>query len=158
MREKSNRQRYTETSAAPIHGGFALSSAHLARDLSKGMRLATLTGKQYETLAARWLSENGLKIIARNFSCRRGEIDLIALDGNYLVFVEVRGRTNARFAGAAASIDRRKRLKVIRAAQSFLKQRSEHSHRPCRFDVVGFEPSQSPARSRIQWLRAAFTA
>ena len=64
-------------------------------------------GKYWENLAAAWLSDRAVKIIRQNFQCKAGEIDLIAVEGESLVFVEVRSRSNPRFSSAAASVDRR---------------------------------------------------
>ena len=77
----------------------------------------TLTPKQVagnaaEDLASAHLERAGLRILTRNYRVRGGEIDCIALDGNTLVFVEVRLRRNTRFGGAAASIDGRKQQRT----------------------------------------------
>jgi putative endonuclease len=115
------------------------------------------TGKKFEQLAARWLQARGVQPLQRNFSCRVGEIDLIAVDGVSLVFVEVRARSNPRFASAAASVDRRKQQRLLRAAQCFLLSNPQLAHMPCRFDVIAIEPRQSPAQHGICWIRGAFT-
>ena len=62
------------------------------------------TGSAAEDLAVRYLTDRGLSIVGRNYRCRLGEIDVIARDGDTLVFVEVRLRKNRRFGGASASI------------------------------------------------------
>ncbi len=115
------------------------------------------TGEQFEHLATRWLQARGLRPLQSNFRCRAGEIDLIAVDGNSLVFVEVRARSNPRFASAAASVDRRKQQRLLRAAQFFLQRHPHLAQMPCRFDVVAIEPRQSPAQHGIRWIRGAFT-
>ncbi len=115
-------------------------------------------GVGYERQAAEWLTTQGLTIIERNFRARTGEIDLIALDGRALVFIEVRYRSNPRFAGAAASVDRRKQRKLLRTAQCYLQRRPRLARRPCRFDVIAFEPAESDARPSPRWLRGAFGA
>lgn len=114
-------------------------------------------GTKYEALAATWLAERAVKIIVKNYLCKAGEIDLIALDGDYLVFVEVRSRGNPRFSSAAASVDRRKQLKLIRTAQFFLQRNPKWGKIPCRFDVIAFEPRQSKDEIAVNWIRAAFT-
>ena len=65
-----------------------------------------------EALAAEFLVARGLSIVERNFRCRRGEIDIIARDGDTLVFAEVRLRTRSDFGGAAASITAKKRARM----------------------------------------------
>ncbi len=117
------------------------------------------TGDKYENTAREIIGKQGLQILAQNFSAKTGEIDIIALDKNYLVFIEVRARSNPYFLSAAASVDRRKQQRIIRTAQVFL-QRNKHLARlPCRFDVIAFDvgqPDQNETGSR--WIRSAFTA
>lgn len=115
-------------------------------------------GKEYETRAAGLLKARGLTLVARNFGGRSGEIDIIAQEGDRLVFVEVRARRNGRFSGAASSIDRRKQQRIIRTAQLFLQREPRFANMPCRFDVIAFEPPQSGGDRRIRWIRGAFTA
>jgi putative endonuclease len=87
--------------------------------------------------------------VARNYRTRMGEIDLVAREGDTLVFVEVRLRSNARFGGAAESVDRRKRLRIESAARHFLARLQREP--ACRFDVVTLEGD-----SVAEWLRGAF--
>ncbi len=115
-------------------------------------------GNHYEERAARWLQAQGLQLLQRNFRRKTGEIDIIARDGDHLVFIEVRSRSNPRYTGAAASIDRRKRQRIARTAQLYLQQYPDAGKLPCRFDVVAFEPRQSPAAEDINWIRGAFSA
>ncbi len=118
-----------------------------------------VVGEDYERRAARWLQEHhGLPLVARNFRGRTGEIDIIIRDGAHLVFVEVRARSNPRFASAAASVDRRKQQRLLRTAQLFLRAHPELAQLPCRFDVITFDPPQSGAEPGIRWIRGAFTA
>ena len=106
-------------------------------------------GREAEQAAADYLAARGLRIVARNFRVRGGEIDLIARDGATLVFVEVRQRRNADFGGAAASITAAKRRRLILAARHYL---AGHGEAPCRFDCVLAEGGQ------LCWLRDAFSA
>ncbi len=113
-------------------------------------------GAAAETLAAAHLEAHGLRILARNVRCRGGEVDLIALDRDALVFVEVRLRRNGRFGGAAASITAAKQRRVILAAQHWLAGAGRaHAGRPCRFDAVLLD---ALAHERIDWLKGAFDA
>lgn len=114
-------------------------------------------GQRYERYAADWLTERGLRIIARNFRCRVGEIDLVARDGDTLVFVEVRARTPSRYASAAASVDRRKQQRLLRTAQFYLHHHPAAAQRPCRFDVVAIEPRQCATPPQVRWIRSAFS-
>src|SRR5690606_30257949 len=84
---------------AVVHTEFPCIAAMIAMALSP----AQATGHRSETRAALWLQGQGLRVLERNLLCRAGEIDLVALDGDVLVFVEVRHRGSASHGGAAAS-------------------------------------------------------
>ena len=113
-------------------------------------------GTAAEALAAQHLEGHGLRILARNVRCRGGEVDLIALDGEAVAFVEVRLRSNARFGGAAASITAAKQQRVILAARHWLAGAGRsHAARPCRFDAVLLDGLDA---RRIEWLQGAFDA
>ena len=109
-----------------------------------------LAGDGAEEQAARHLAEHGLAIVARNYRTRLGEIDLVAREGETLVFVEVRQRASAHFGGAAASIDHRKRARIESAARQFLSRLAQEP--PCRFDVVAVDDGHA------EWIRGAFEA
>jgi putative endonuclease len=109
---------------------------------------AQSSGGAAEEAAARHLAREGLQLIARNYRTRLGEIDLIAREGETLVFVEVRLRRSERFGGAAASIDGRKRMRIACAARHFLARLGREP--ACRFDVVTLDGD------RVEWLRGAF--
>lgn len=120
----------------------------------------TLTPKQVagnaaEDLAAAHLESAGLRILMRNYRVRGGEIDCIALDGNTLVFVEVRLRRNTRFGGAAASIDNRKQQRIIHAARCYLLRYPRQAERPCRFDCVLLGSLNT---DQLEWIKDAFQA
>jgi len=108
-------------------------------------------GADAENLAAAFLQQQGLRLVARNYRCRFGEIDLIAREGATLVFVEVRMRASARFGGAAASITAAKRRKLLRTARHYL---SGASRMPaCRFDALLL----NGRNGSFEWLKNAFT-
>jgi len=109
-------------------------------------------GQAAEARAAAYLSAQGLHILDRNFRCRFGEIDLIARDGEALVFVEVRMRGRDDFGGAAESITAAKRARLRKAAGFYLSRR--RGTPPCRFDAV----LVSGMEGRIEWIRDAFGA
>lgn len=107
-------------------------------------------GKLAEELAADYLQGRGLRLIARNYRCRLGEIDLILADGDALVFAEVRLRRNPAYGGAAASVTAAKRQRILGAARHYLSGRPE---RPCRFDVIVLDALDP---DRIEWIKDAF--
>lgn len=93
-----------------------------------------LRGRWGEGAAANYLRDKGFRIAAANWQCRFGEIDLIAEDGEYLCFVEVKQRKNAAYGTAGAYVNRRKQEKLRTAAMIYLSR-----HPTClqpRFDVI----------------------
>lgn len=109
-----------------------------------------LVGQAAENAAEHHLKKHGLKLVAKNFRCKYGEIDLIMHDDNTLVFVEVRLRRHQNFGGAAMSIDAAKQSKLRRSAEHYLQTYGEQ---PCRFDVVLM---QSTDVKTLEWLKNAF--
>lgn len=107
-------------------------------------------GVESEAMAAAFLEGRGLTIVARNYRCRLGEIDLVAREGGTTVFVEVRRRASSAFGGAAASITRAKRQKLLKAARHYLSRLRTMPQ--CRFDALLIE-GEPP---RIEWIRNAF--
>lgn len=112
---------------------------------------------RHELMAGSFLESAGLDVLLRNFSCKLGEIDLICRDGDTLVFVEVRFRSNPNFASASASVTPAKQRRLIASAQLYLQTRHGRSPPPCRFDVLAFDERRSPGEDGIQWIRNAFS-
>jgi putative endonuclease len=111
-----------------------------------------MEGAAAEDAALRRLLAAGLKLVARNFRVRGGELDLVMLDGAALVVVEVRARSHRGFASAAESVDARKQRRIVHAAQLFLAGHPQHAQRALRFDVVAFDGDDCHG----QWIRNAF--
>ena len=109
-------------------------------------------GARAEELCAELLQRAGLRVLARNFRCRHGEIDLVAEEAGTLVFAEVRYRKGGGFGGAAESVTAAKRARLVAAARFYLARRPEAV---CRFDVLLLDALEA---SRIQWIRNAFVA
>ncbi|MEM8562290.1 MAG: YraN family protein [Pseudomonadota bacterium] len=118
----------------------------------------TSIGAYYEDEAAKWLCRRGMVLLAKNYRSRLGEIDIIAMDGKVLVFIEVRARSHSGYSSAAGSIDHHKRQRVVRTAQTYLQQHPEAAKLACRFDVIAFEPRQSASNLTLRWIPGAFTA
>jgi len=112
-----------------------------------------IQGKTGEDLAARFLERNGLNIIERNYRFERGEIDLIAEEGNELVFIEVKARRSTMFGAPEDAVTEKKQEQVRSVADGYL---FEHDidNRPCRFDVVAIEFKNGKAE--IRHIRDAF--
>lgn len=103
-----------------------------------------------------------MTLVTRNFHSSRGEIDLIMLDRELLVFIEVRFRGHGAFTNPVESITRRKRDRIIATARYFLHTHREHVRRRCRFDVVSvtrrnYAPSCTDS-DQFEWIRDAFDA
>lgn len=115
------------------------------------------SGVLAEAQAEAYLQQQGLVTRVKNYRAKQGEIDLIMTQGDTLVFVEVRLRTNPYFTSAAETVDYRKQQKMIKTAQQFLLQQRLIDKVPCRFDVIAID-HKSPDQSAIQWIKNAFSA
>ena len=117
-------------------------------------------GDAVEDAALAHLQAQGLRLLARNASARGGEIDLVMLEPapepGVVVFVEVRYRASAGYGGGAASVDARKRRKLVLAAGVHLARHPNLACLPCRFDVV--DAAGDPQAPRLDWIRDAFRA
>ena len=111
-------------------------------------------GQAAEDAAALMLQQQGLELIARNFSCKSGEIDLIFKDQEHLVFVEVRFRKNNLFGGAAASVTLAKQQKLQRAASYYLNRWQPPP--ACRFDVLAMTLDTNKQIICENWIKNAF--
>jgi len=144
--------RGTEARLAPLQSAATDrgTEARLAR-----AHAAAALGRAAEAIAARFLASHGLEIALRNFRRRRGEIDLVARDGNVLVIVEVRTRSTQKFGGAAASVDWRKRTRIVRAAHLLLRKHAEYAQLRIRFDVIVVFNALAE-NPHVQWIKHAF--
>jgi putative endonuclease len=119
------------------------------------MRTRIDKGKRGEDVAAVFLKEQGLQLLAQNVRCVLGEIDLIARDGRTLVFVEVRSRSGSRFGLPQESVSPAKQRRLTQLAKWYL-QRHHLENQAARFDVIAIrwileEPE-------ITWIPNAFEA
>lgn len=113
-------------------------------------------GQYYEELALQYLQRQGLSLLVRNWHSRLGELDMVMLEDDELVFVEVRYRKNQLFGGALDSITPAKQQKIIAAATAWLQQHPEQQMRNCRFDVVAMHGNDQ-AGYGFNWVQQAFT-
>lgn len=111
-------------------------------------------GAAAEQAAADWLVAHGLTVLQRNYSCRRGEIDLIAWDGEHLIFAEVRYRSRSDYGRPEETVDRRKQGRIIAAAQWYLIEHPQYEQSPCRFDVLVNNDHQ--VDGQFNWIKDAF--
>jgi len=113
-----------------------------------------LFGQEGESAAEQYLRHKGYRIVARNLSSSVGELDLVAEDGEVLVFVEVKTRRTNAFGGAIHAVHQRKQEKLIRLAAQYL-ARHHVEGRPCRFDVVLLQGMDAVA-TQIEHIQNAF--
>jgi len=112
-------------------------------------------GKKGEDVAARHLKKNGYRILNRNYTCSLGEIDIIAMDGDVLVFVEVRSRSGESFGLPQESVTTRKQFKLRQLAWYYLKAEGKTGH-SCRFDVIAVLFNGRSEVKRLDHIENAF--
>ena len=108
------------------------------------------TGTSYERKAAEYLEQQGLVILKHNYRCRQGEIDLIARDKEYLVFVEVKYRSQNRAGYSLDAVNPAKQKKISKVARYCLAAEYHCTEIPCRFDVIGIDGGC------LHWIKDAF--
>ena len=119
-------------------------------------------GAKYEEMAARYLHACGLKIIEQNFRCKTGEVDLIALDGIYTVFIEVKYRTGTRLGEPEEAVNFRKQRIICRVCDFYRRTRRLKEDTPIRFDVLAIltDPEKDDDLvlddTKIRWHKDAF--
>ena len=96
----------------------------------------TNKGRAGEDAAASYLEEKGMKILEKNFRARAGEVDIIALDGETLIFVEVKAWSSYGIDALEHAIDAKKRHKIIETSKYFLSLHREYRYMAVRFDVI----------------------
>ena len=111
-------------------------------------------GKRAEDDACQYLQRQGLKLVARNYHRRCGEIDLIMEDAGTLVFVEVRYRRSIAFGSGAETVTRTKQDKIARTAAHFLQEHRRYAGSAARFDVISCSPGRGDGA--VDWIRDAF--
>lgn len=113
-------------------------------------------GAIFEQRACAELQRAGLALLDRNYTTRYGELDLVMLDRDTVVFVEVRHRLASSHGSAAMTVTASKQRKLIQTAELWLSRHPEHANRPCRFDVVSYD---GPAdHAAMTWWHRAFEA
>ena len=107
-----------------------------------------------EDIAAEFLQRQGLELLVTNYRNRTGEIDLIMIDDQTLVFVEVKQRRDSQFGRPEESVGMAKQAKLRRTAASYLQRHDRSQSWPCRFDVVAI--TGSPHAPVCRWIQNAF--
>lgn len=112
-------------------------------------------GKSGEEAAVRALKQTGYRILERNYRCRHGEIDIVAMDGDTIAFIEVKTRGSDRFGPPEGSVDAKKQRHITRASMSYLAEKGLEE-RLARFDVVSVEVTAGGLKTGI--IKDAFEA
>jgi putative endonuclease len=112
------------------------------------------TGRHGEVLAARWLADQGLTVVELNWRCREGEIDVVALDGDEVVFVEVKTRRGIGWGHPLEAVTPVKLARLRRLAGAWLEAHPGTGRR-VRIDVVGVVLGRTPADDAISHVRGA---
>ena len=98
-------------------------------------------GTKYEHKAGRFLQEKGFEIIQYNYYGPHGEIDIIALDGDYIVFLEVKYRKKGHICNSLEAVNKKKQQRIINCARFYL-LKNKLKNVPCRFDVIGIDDNK----------------
>lgn len=117
--------------------------------------LRKILGRKGEEAAVRYLESNGYLVLKRNYRCRLGEIDIVALDRDTLVFVEVRSRSSSGFGAAQESVTQRKQFKLRRLAWHYLKSEKKTGSNS-RFDVIAVSFNREGEVKRLEHIENAF--
>ncbi|SKA64572.1 YraN family protein [Desulfobaculum bizertense] len=112
-------------------------------------------GKKGEDLAASYLQTSGFTIESRNWHCPSGELDIVCSQGDLMVFVEVKTRTQGPMSDPRAAVNRGKRARLSRAASEYL---SSHEAwcRDCRFDVISIVVPKKGGKPQLEHIENAF--
>lgn len=122
-------------------------------------KIKNTLGNKAENAAHHFLINKGCTLVAKNYAWRGGELDLVMQDKEFLVFIEVRYRTQAHYGDSAESITWQKQRRIIKTAQHFLQKHKLTNQSACRFDIITAKPDLSHQGGlQIGWIKNAFGA
>jgi putative endonuclease len=110
-----------------------------------------MNGAAAEDQALAFLQGQGLTLVARNWRCKAGELDLVMRDADTLVVAEVRMRRRDDYGDPLETVDARKQAKLVRATRLFLARTPALAEEPLRFDIVTLDGDGT-----VEWLQEAF--
>lgn len=110
-------------------------------------------GRSAESMAAKYLEAKGFEIIKRNYQIRGGEIDIIAMDGSFLVFIEVKMRSSEQFGRGAEAVTKKKKDFLVRTAERYIYENDKYGMN-MRFDVV--EITNREGKHFVRHIKNAF--
>jgi putative endonuclease len=119
------------------------------------MKYNKLLGAFGEDVACSYLEEQGYRILERNFSCKVGELDIVAIDGETLSFVEVKCRTGVDYGNPSEAVSYSKQGKIVKAALFFMTKYKLFDYM-CRFDVIEVLTDGTKEDTRINLIKNAF--
>lgn len=108
-------------------------------------------GQAVEEAVCDYLKQNNVVILERNYRCRSGEIDIIARDADYLVFIEVKYRSTRKYGSALEAVDIKKRAQICKVFTIYRMQKRLPFNVKVRFDVIGVD------NETISWIKNAFS-
>ena len=111
-------------------------------------------GSSYESLATDYIRDNGGVVLEKNYRSRGGEIDIIAQDGRYLCFVEVKYRSDDRFGGPEAAVNIAKQRKICKVSKYYMYTHGISEDTPVRYDVLSVSGREEALT--VKWIRNAF--
>ncbi|HSP31886.1 MAG TPA: YraN family protein [Halomonas sp.] len=122
--------------------------------MTNNAQTARARGAAIEQIAAQWLCQQGLTLVAQNHHVKGGELDLVMRDGDILVFIEVKHRTTTRYGHPLETVTYQKQQRLVRAARLYIARGGLSS--PCRFDILAI--IGKPPNLDFHWAKAAFDA
>jgi putative endonuclease len=111
-------------------------------------------GTWYEILACSFLKEHGVQLLYKNYRVRKGEIDIIAKDDNYLCFIEVKYRKDNKYGGPEAAVSFSKQKQICDVSRFFLFSKHYSEFTPIRYDVIAISGEEGSCQ--IKWHKNAF--
>lgn len=119
------------------------------------MKYNKLLGAFGEDMACSYLEQRGYKLLERNFSCKAGELDIIAMEGDTIAFVEVKCRTGVDFGNPSEAVSFYKQSRMVKAALFFMSKHKLFDYM-CRFDVIEVLTEGTKENTRINLIKNAF--
>ncbi len=111
-------------------------------------------GEEIEILVCDHLTLQGAHILERNYRCRQGEVDIIALDGRYLCFIEVKFRNNPKYGEPQEAVNRSKQKRICNVSEFYLYSKYKSFDVPVRYDVIAVSPNDG--MYTLNWIKNAF--
>lgn len=119
------------------------------------MKYNKLLGAFGENMACSYLEKNGYRILERNFSCKAGEVDIIAMEGDIIAFIEVKCRTGIGYGSPSEAVSYYKQNRIVKTALFFMTKYKIFDYM-CRFDVIEVLTDGTTEDTSINLIKNAF--